>query len=428
MLVPSIAALRQMSGMVDGALCTVGGRDGGVFQFVVARENEDDGGTVHKGHVRVYSGPLDIRWFGASLAIDDNGPAINAAITVAKITGHEVWIPPGAWSVRTPVNLDRAQSVSIRGAGAGYQESPTEVFLGSWLRWTGGATTCVVSMDAAYACTLQRIGIEGAGIATAVLRLTSNLGSGFQNRVEDCYVRNAADVCIELGGASGCGDNLISHCRVHYAGRSCIRQTGIQTIGNRVCDRTSLYGWGRYALEFIGGDVHVDEVVMTDTNSALGTLGEKACCWIGKGVGPTISVTRFYAETFHDGIFFEPDAAPWSGIYSSSIRDSRFYVMAQDGRTVRMIHYPRIAPLALEANTYQTAVNGSVTSHNDFCGVGAGGHPQTAVSDRCSSYFNGAIPVVPSNGSVSYVSELVQNGQFANAAQIGLRGVTQVSV
>jgi hypothetical protein len=85
--VPSIAALRQITGVLNGTVSMVGGLDGGIFVYDSARANEDNGGTVHKGHVRVFSGPADARWFGAK---GDGTAADHAALAAAFAVSDHV--------------------------------------------------------------------------------------------------------------------------------------------------------------------------------------------------------------------------------------------------------------------------------------------------------------------------------------------------
>lgn len=85
--VPTIAALRQITGVLNGTVSMVGGRDGGIFVYDSARANEDNGGTVQKGHVRVFSGPADATWFGAK---GDGTADDSAALLAACVASSHV--------------------------------------------------------------------------------------------------------------------------------------------------------------------------------------------------------------------------------------------------------------------------------------------------------------------------------------------------
>jgi parallel beta-helix repeat protein len=108
---------------------TKGDGGGGLFYWDTSSTTGDDGGTIivpsnPAGRwVRIYSGPLDIRWFGATAnnASLDNSTAINNAISAATSTGGAgaVFVPGGTFTTQQEISLvsSAAQPLSLSGVG-----------------------------------------------------------------------------------------------------------------------------------------------------------------------------------------------------------------------------------------------------------------------------------------------------------------------
>jgi hypothetical protein len=123
---------------------------GGVFYWDPSVSTGDDGGTVivptgsTSGRwVRVYSGVLNVRWFGAGLGGNNDQPAIQAAVQsgLRKNNLHggcTVYLPAGNYVIAAPIVIDDAltQWVSVRLVGDG--KFSTRVYK------TGTDATCVV--------------------------------------------------------------------------------------------------------------------------------------------------------------------------------------------------------------------------------------------------------------------------------------------
>jgi hypothetical protein len=111
---------------------TPGDGGGGVFYWESGNA-VDDGGTIlnqnagaagvaQSGWRRVYSGPLNIRWFGAaSDSNDDQGPIIQRVLNIAvdKPYYPAVYIPAGQYNVQTAVLIPRRgyRGLTISGDG-----------------------------------------------------------------------------------------------------------------------------------------------------------------------------------------------------------------------------------------------------------------------------------------------------------------------
>lgn len=90
---------------------------GGVFLAVPGASGEDNGTTFVPTAAnnsgawrRIYSGPLDIRWFGASLTSSDNSPAIQGAINSAQDRarfprGASIYVPTGDWVIQSQLTI-----------------------------------------------------------------------------------------------------------------------------------------------------------------------------------------------------------------------------------------------------------------------------------------------------------------------------------
>jgi hypothetical protein len=111
---------------------------GGIFWWTSDTSTADDGGTIiakNTGRTgcwkRLYSGPVNVRWFGATGngTIDDSG-AIAAAITAAVTATPQspsVYLPPGTYAVSSSIEIgysnltlagSRGTTISMSGAVA----------------------------------------------------------------------------------------------------------------------------------------------------------------------------------------------------------------------------------------------------------------------------------------------------------------------
>jgi hypothetical protein len=87
---------------------------GGIFAWVAsALRLTEDQGTIFHSSVdtngywrRLYSGPVDVRWFGANPTLSDNSSQIQAALNSSNaMGGGTVFIPSGCYNVRAPLEL-----------------------------------------------------------------------------------------------------------------------------------------------------------------------------------------------------------------------------------------------------------------------------------------------------------------------------------
>ncbi len=158
-------SLRGMSGASVGATVLVGGRTaasdggGGVFSWMADLAAVDDAATIivpttgQGAWKRIFSGALDIRWFGAvgrNSAAD--GPGITAALAAAaRRGGGTIFVPAGEYFITRSIVIPRTFGgqpipISIIGEGAALPATPTSGKRnGSCLRWIGTTTDPTVT-------------------------------------------------------------------------------------------------------------------------------------------------------------------------------------------------------------------------------------------------------------------------------------------
>jgi len=175
---------------------TVDDGGGGLFAFDSGdTSTADNDGTVLVGAAgyrfkRIFSGAIDVRWFGASDAAVDNTAAIQAALTF----GGHIYIPEGTYNfasrlvVSTGTHIEGAGKYSIlnyEGAGTAIRhENPTGTTTAQmvWANFAlhGGASAKIgVELVNAYAVTLSNIDIDGGGTGfdDAGIRVTCEFGA-----------------------------------------------------------------------------------------------------------------------------------------------------------------------------------------------------------------------------------------------------------
>lgn len=147
--------------VVVGGYRAPGDGGGGIFYWDATMSTGDNGGTiiVPTGSItgrwkRVYSGPVNVKWFGA-MGNDSNNdaPAINAAIGAAVADtppgfttkgGATVFFPVGFYRIVSSIEIidDSAhgyeRGVKLVGVSAGAASGGA---INTWIRWDGDATS-----------------------------------------------------------------------------------------------------------------------------------------------------------------------------------------------------------------------------------------------------------------------------------------------
>jgi hypothetical protein len=138
--------------VVVGGYSSIGDGGGGVFFWDPSSSAADNGGTIiaptggGTGRWRrLFSGPVNVRWFGAGLGAADDSAAIAAAINLALHngavwTGGTVYFPRGDYLIANPIYVGTTDSlvqwVSLRLTGDG--KFSTNVYR------TGTDSTCFI--------------------------------------------------------------------------------------------------------------------------------------------------------------------------------------------------------------------------------------------------------------------------------------------
>lgn len=112
--------------IVVGGYSTVGDGGGGTFFWDASSATGDNDGTIivptgGTGRwIRLYSGPINVRWFGATgQNVVNDSPKINAAIAAAGNTGGgTVLVPRGIYRLDTPLQLS-FPGIRLVGEGIG---------------------------------------------------------------------------------------------------------------------------------------------------------------------------------------------------------------------------------------------------------------------------------------------------------------------
>lgn len=134
--VDNVASLRSTQGSKAGTIAILGGYwdrgdgGGGLFYWDHTLVPADDnGGTViayctgtEGGWVRLYSGPINVKWFGAKGDDDDDSTAIRDALAAVPTDGAEIFFPPGTYVVALDETLGYvlnlpSSNITIRGSG-----------------------------------------------------------------------------------------------------------------------------------------------------------------------------------------------------------------------------------------------------------------------------------------------------------------------
>lgn len=179
---------------------------GGIFWWSFDTTTADDGGTViakSSGRTgawkRVYSGPLNVRWFGAQgNAIGDDAPAISAAVAVAASLGTSVWIPPGVYmqdsSIALPENTrligdNRASTILATGTAFPQTQSCQLGILGNNVE-----VAHVALVSPPYPAAIAAVATQGNIVSAWLhhLNITGGLGLQMRTQNQSCVIESIA--------------------------------------------------------------------------------------------------------------------------------------------------------------------------------------------------------------------------------------------
>lgn len=305
MIVPNVAAMKQMSAMNTGDVCVAGGSDGGIHIYDATKANIDDGGVIQKGHVRQFTGSIHAKWFGV-VSGDPSKAALNSiaiakAIAYAKsVGGGRVVLPPGQVWIGSTLDLTRAVCVVLEGAGQGYFDELSAV--PSRLVWDGASGGTMVKVHETDHSGVERIALDGQYTAGVGLAITATVNSTpcKHGTFRDVFVCNCTDWGIDFGDSTNAdiSGHIFDHIRVFGCG---IRQRGTQTASNYWRD-TIVAGWTTYGLAIYGGTFEGTEFQFAAYDNAA-----SADVYIANTAG-TVRIAAYH-ETYGTAYAFETFAA-----------------------------------------------------------------------------------------------------------------------
>ena len=124
----------SFSAAIAGGYWAIGDGGGGMFYWDTSSSSGDNGvtstqpgtiivpnGSTSGRWVRIYSGPINVRWFGARgevrTDIDDDEPAISKAIVVASTNHAAVFIPRGVYRLHKELVMSNVEGLRLHGEG-----------------------------------------------------------------------------------------------------------------------------------------------------------------------------------------------------------------------------------------------------------------------------------------------------------------------
>jgi Pectate lyase superfamily protein len=189
---------------------TAGDRGGGLFYWDASSTETDNGGTVIQPHtidptclpgsspgrwIRIYDGPIDVRWFGARGDGDDtkdDTKAIQAALDEVSTKGGTLTFPSGRYIIKSPgLNAKDAWGVRYQGASTSTRATNFDEELQikqfpTVLVWRGASSpTDILFQWSGSSCTFDGLVFQGGwdsdptppGIGF-LLKKTGGIGSG----------------------------------------------------------------------------------------------------------------------------------------------------------------------------------------------------------------------------------------------------------
>lgn len=208
-----------------GAAASAGDGWAGSFYYDSGSAAADDGAltiapTVGSGRFkRIYSGPLDVRWFGAvGDGVTDDTTACQAAHTAAAINGATVFYPEGTFKITSTLThsyhsavrgVGHASILSFSGTGPAIScvtpsGQATEIQVDS-IRIVAAApsATCALYLENCYVGTLRQVYVDGAntGFSDAGIVLVGTSPDNCAGvRIENCHVQRATGYGVRAGG------------------------------------------------------------------------------------------------------------------------------------------------------------------------------------------------------------------------------------
>ena len=188
-----------------------------------------------------YARVFDIRDFGASVGLADNGPAIQAALNVAVQFGGKVYIPSGVWPIATP--LLGGANVVLQGDGLASVLSVTSAFpSGQYVYTVNGLASPVhgVEVRDVHIAVNSVSGVSGLHIQGTYNLILSNVKidyfSGYALWLDGTAGMYGAystiDACQFLNGVAASGGHILTGIRTDRHEHSLVHNCSFAWIGS----------------------------------------------------------------------------------------------------------------------------------------------------------------------------------------------------
>jgi hypothetical protein len=128
--VDNLANLRAMAHATTAPVVVVEGYStggdggGGMFLWNATSTLTDNDGTIVRPNdvaaaspgrwIRLYSGPVNVRWFGGGLGLGSDVTRIMSALAMLTATGGELFFPAGTYATSSPIDITTS-NITLRG-------------------------------------------------------------------------------------------------------------------------------------------------------------------------------------------------------------------------------------------------------------------------------------------------------------------------
>jgi len=314
---------------IVGGYWAIGDGGGGMFYWEISSSSGDNGvtptqpgtiivptGSTSGRWVRVYSGPINVRWFGArgqGTDIDD-APAINKAISVAGASRAAVFIPRGIYRLDAALNMSFA-FVRLHGEGEG----------ATFLQKVGTSAETIVFKSTSVGCEVAYLSINprGDSIQTTggAIRFSEPMGVAYI-KLSNLLINAFQGIVVEGSGfARGIGTSIsevtIERIKIHYANKGIKTCYAINwTLENIILEATVPAEPGSNIL-----GVWIDTETEGCIFNSIFSLGGEHCWRIARSInietndrgpsenrfysciGDNGTVSCIYISSLHRGIF-----------------------------------------------------------------------------------------------------------------------------
>ncbi|WP_437678406.1 hypothetical protein [Sorangium sp. So ce131] len=286
---------------------------GGVFSWDPSTSSGDDGGTVIVPTIqcgatvigrwiRIYSGHLDVRWFGAragsSTYAAQNDIAIQRALAVATpvggVDGGRIFFPQGTWHVSSTIVITKDDSVVLCGPGGAGTWGSAGAYdhRSAKLLWSGGAGT-MVDFASTMRCGIVGLMLDGGGVATVGFRLRTTDAPAKGNFLEDVVISNLAStgIAVHVGNdpTESVNHDLAFNTFKRFwlnGGAIGVQQEGNQTVST-VFEDGVFTSQLQHGARFLGGDITVSRCFFCADASAVAEVYVAAKAQYARFVGNT---------------------------------------------------------------------------------------------------------------------------------------------